>query len=76
MLYWYYAPNIPLFVGTFAGNEPNLRENFIFLTYFGGTRFIMNNDDMQTHRFHSLTMLGIGIILVCIVEVVFRLLGI
>lgn len=36
----------------------------------------MNNDDMQTHRFHSLTMLGIGIILVCIVEVVFRMLGI
>ena len=36
----------------------------------------MDNDKMQTDRFHSLTMLGIGIILVCIVEVVFRMLGI
>ena len=35
----------------------------------------MDNDKMQTDRFHSLTMFGIGIILVCIVEVVFRLLG-
>ena len=36
----------------------------------------MENDETQTHGLNSLTMLGIGIILVCIVEVVFRLLGI
>ncbi len=36
----------------------------------------MEDRDLQTHRFHSLTMLGIGIILVCIVELLFTLLGI
>jgi hypothetical protein len=36
----------------------------------------MEDNDSQTYRFHSLTMLGIGIILVCIVELLFTLLGI
>ena len=76
MLYWYYAPNIPLFVGTFAGNEPNLRENFIFLTYFGGKRCKMDYDDIQTNRFHSHIMFCIGIVLICVIELVFRWIGI
>jgi len=36
----------------------------------------MEDRNIQTYRFHSLTMLGIGIILVSIVELLFTLLGI
>jgi hypothetical protein len=36
----------------------------------------MNYDDMQTNRFHSHIMFCIGIVLICVIELVFRWIGI
>jgi len=36
----------------------------------------MNYDDMQTNKFHSYIMFCIGIVLICVIELVFRWIGI